>query len=221
MSTRVQGATSGVFLTWAGLATAQPIETMTYDVVWDLAQIEPGQTNKGQVLVTIFPDIGSKVAWNTAPGTGQPATLMAIAISFFDLLGEGLAGTGTLEWTVPSDVNAYNTPGVAGPNGGITGVKTGQTCCANPFPNTKQVVTLLDLAWTAPMDGPLGQVAYTTSVSQGKVYIDVGLAAWVGETCVLNNGDGGFLVVPAPGIATLVGAASLGAWQRKRTRSIP
>lgn len=215
MSLRVLSAAAGVCAALAGVAMGQPIETMTYDVVWDLPQIAPGQTNTGHVMATISPDIGSKVAWNTPPGTGQAGTLMAIAGTFFDLLGAGMAGQGTLEWTVPSDLNTFNTPGVAGPNGGIVGVKTGQTCCVNPYPNTKQIVTLLDLAWTAPMDGPLGQVEYATSVSLGKVYIHVGLAAWVAENCVLNNGNGGFLVVPGPGGLVVLGLALCGVRRRR------
>ncbi len=58
-------------------AIAQPIEQIEYSIVWDKPVLIPGEVQTGHVWLKVAPDIGSAVQWNTAPGTGQSATLMA------------------------------------------------------------------------------------------------------------------------------------------------
>ncbi len=202
----------------AGLAAAtnaQPIETLTYSVEWDLASISSG-ANTGGVYVTITPDIGTTTAWNTKPGTGQAGKLMAFASSIMNLLNTQNGTNGALTWSVPTDVNAANLPGTDDGAGGIKLSQAGQFGPpVNPTPNTKQKVKILDLKWTL---GVLGNydVSYATQSTSGKVFLDVGLSAWVGENAVKVDGKGGFSVTPAPASLALLGLGGLVAGRRRR-----
>lgn len=202
----------------AGLAAAtnaQPIETITYSVEWDQASITGG-SNTGAVYATITPDIGTTTAWNTKPGTGQAGKLMAFASTIGNLVNTANGLNGTLDWTVPTDVNAANIKGTADGSGGIAGTQSGQFGPpVNPAPNTKQKVKILDLKWTLGVAGNYS-VSWDFNATSSKVFLDVGLASWVGENAAKVSGKGGFNVTPAPASLALLGLGGLVAGRRRR-----
>lgn len=183
----------------AGSAVAQPLEALTFTIEWDKAVISHGETNTGKVVATITPQIGAVTAWNTVPGTGQVGTLEAFASTIFDLLGKSNATNGALAWTVPADVNAANKPGTPGPDGGIVGTFAGQFSSA-PILNLNQAVTVLKLEWKESAGTGVYDVLFQSKMLTAKVFLDVGLSSWVGENCVKVDGQGGFSVVPGPGV---------------------
>jgi hypothetical protein len=203
----------------AGLATvsnAQPIEALSYSVEWDFASINNGGTNTGGVYATITPDIGTQTAWNTVPGKGQAGILKAFASSIIALVNNLNGLNGNIAWTVPADMNLANIPGVPDGLGGITNSQSGQFGPpTNPTPNLKQKVLILALSWTDTAGGNYS-VDYGVKSSSGKVWLDVGLAAWVGENAVRTDGKGGFNVVPAPASLALLGLGGLIAGRRRR-----
>ena len=64
-----------------------------------------------------------------------------------------------------------------------------------------QSVTVLKIAWKAPAITDGFDVMYSTKVTAGKVFLDIGTTSpkWVGENAVKIDGQGGFTVLPAPG----------------------
>ncbi len=183
----------------ARAAMAQPLESLTFSVEWEKAVIAPGETNTGQVLATVGPAIGATTAWNSPPGTGQLGAIKAFASTVFNLKNLQNGTNGLCYVTIPSEFNASTKPISDDGNGGFVGLNTGQIAFpANTNPNTNQTVAILNVAWKAA-DAPGGyEVIYATKSTSGKVFLDVGLAAWVGENAVRIDGQGGFAVIPAP-----------------------
>lgn len=190
---------------------AQPTEQIEYSIVWDKPVLMPGEVQTGHVWLTLTPDIGSTVQWNAPPGTGQAATLKAIASSIFSVtnIENGLSGT-MIQWSrLPEWEVSPNFGGNPDGNGGIKAVNIGQFGApTNPNPNTNASVIVFWFKWD-----PLGNysprsVTYEVSATSGKVFLEVpGLAAWVGENAVKVGSQSSFQVVPAP---TELGVSAIG-----------
>ncbi len=204
----------------ATMAHAQPIEQIDYSIVWDKPVLMPGEVQTGHVWLKVTPDIGSTVQWNTKPGTGQAATLMAIAGSKFDLVNiqNGLTGK-LVEWQLDS---AWYLAGPGSPpdgKGGILNINPGQFGKPiNPSPNTNQSVSPFFFVWD-----PLGnysprEVTYGFNPKTAEVWLDVpGLPNWVGEDAAMIATQSSFQIVPAPStLAILVIGATALRTRRKR-----
>lgn len=211
-------------LTWLAVGAipsqAQPIEAITYSIEWDKPAIAPGEKNTATIWATVSPEIGAAVAWNSVPGTGQPGTLVAFALSTMDVLNVANATNGTLSWTVPSFWTMLGKPqGVPDGSGGIKNSNAGQYPVGgpNPLPDLSQVVPVLKLAWVASGSNGPYDVLFATKASLAKVYLDVNLASWVAEKTVLIDGQGGFTVTPAPSAIALAVPLLIGAgWRRRK-----
>ena len=165
MRLRVLSAAAGVCAALASVAVAQPIETIDFTVVWDKPEIGPGETNTGHVIATIGPKIGSIVAWNTPPGTGQAGKLLCFQSSTLDFVNVQNGLSGTIAWTVPSPLFNLGKLGSPDGNGGITGSKTYQNYFSEPSPNFGQWLSVLDLEWTANGGGGAAyEVIYETKI---------------------------------------------------------
>ncbi len=199
----------------ASFARAQPLETLTLTIEWDKPTIGHGETNAGKLLATVGPEIGSVTAWNSAPGTGQAATLKAFGAAIFNFMGMENGLNGKFEWTIPTEFDP-GSPGEPWPTGGAKGVNTGQVGPpTNPSPNVNQTVTLLKFKWTESAgDGPYN-VLFQTQLTAAKVPLDVGLPNWVAENAVKIDGQGGFTVIPTPAIGA-IGIPMLFAIVRRR-----
>ncbi len=209
----------GLAAAMAATARAQPLETITLSVEWEKAVIGPGETNVGHVVATVSPKIGSMVAWNTPPGTGQLGKLIGFLSSIFDLQNAGNALNGTLAWTVPSEFNVANKPGTPDGLGGINGTNAGQFLGnPNPNPNYSQQVTILNLTWKETSGVGAYDVLFATKLISAKVGLDVGLSSYVPENAVKIDGQGGFGVVPGPGVAMLAFAVPM--LGRRRAREV-
>lgn len=192
---------------------------MEFAVVWEHAILSEG-INKGAIYATIAPDIGTQLPWTTLPGTGQLGTLKAFAVAYLGIKSVQNGTTGTLAWTLASEFSVSNMPMTSEPGGGFYPYPAGQFGSpTSPNPNTKQTVKLYDLAWDPKGDYSPREVLWqTNSTASPKVFLDVGLSAWVGQYASAIHGlPAGFLVVPSPGIgawSALVGLA--GAYRRQR-----
>lgn len=202
----------------ATVANAQyPIETLTFSIEWENDVSPSNPMVKGAVWATISPDIGATVAWNTKPGTGQLGTLEAFASTIFNTSNVENGATGKLAWTVPTNYNVNGKIGTPDGNGGIHETNVGQFGPpVNTSPLIDQKVKLLDLTWVTS-DFSARHVQYETQAIWAKVYLDVGLAVWVGENASIVNGSGGFWVVPAPSVVALIAPLLLVATKRRRT----
>ncbi len=201
----------------ASFAGAQPVESLTLTIEWDKPVIGPGETNTGKLLATVGPDLGTITAWNTKPGTGQAGTLKAFASAIFNFMGMENGLNGTFQWTIPAEFNISSKPGMMWPTGGAAGVNAGQFGHpANPQPNVNQTVTLLQFKWSETAGGGPYNVLFETELLSAKVYLDVGLAAWVGENAVKIDGEGGFMVIPAPSAIAFAVPLFLVAGTRRR-----
>jgi hypothetical protein len=198
----------------AGLPTAalaQPDTTMTYSIVWEKSVIAPGETNKGKVVCTIEPGLGTVVPWTTPPGKGQPGTIMAFASSNFDITNvqNGLNG----KFSYLGEPPALNSSGACSvdPQGNIINVAVGQTGLPlNTQPVLDNPIVIFNLWWTAG-GGPGSpyEVAYSPLVKAGKMFLDVGLPSggWVGHsaTTFLSLPGSTFTVIPAPSMVLALG----------------
>lgn len=195
--------------------SAQPIETITYSIEWDSASVLTEAT--GSVYATITPDLETTTAWNTKPGVGQMATLMRFGASIMDLVNVKNGSLGTLTWTVPADLNV-GVPGAPDGNGGIKSSHAGQFMPPTvTMPPAIQKVKILDLKWTLNEPAPMiFQVTYATKSTSAKVWLDAGLASYVGENAVKIDGKGSFQVIPAPASTAFLGLAML-MTRRRRT----
>lgn len=203
---------------FAVCSNAQPIESITYSVEWDGATVLPGGSNTGAVYATITPSIGSTTQWNTPPGTGQSGILKSFASSIINLVNtKGSNIDAVLTWTVPTEFNIANKPGTSDGNNGILASQSGQFGLpSNPSPNTAQKVKILDLKWTLISAMTIQPVEYTTQAVSSKVYLDVGLAAWVGENAVKIDGVGAFSAIPSPGALPALMVMGLAARRHRR-----
>lgn len=192
----------------AGLvARAQyPIETITYSIEWEKAEIAPGETNTATVWATITPDIGTLCLWNPGGGgTGQAGILKSFASTIFDFVSVTNGDKGTItdafvhkEFAItPDSITPIGTTGVKA-KAGQFGFPT------NPNPNVSQSVAVLSFTWKAGDAGEAYDVLYATKSISAKVYLDVGLAVWVGENAFKVDDQGGFTVTPAPSAISLV-----------------
>ncbi len=206
---------SALGFAYAAPGQTYPKETLTYSVEWENAP-SPGVAAKGAVWATLSPDSGTKVLWANWQWPSE-GTLMAFASSIFNLANVQNATTGTLAWTVPTAFNIAGKPGTPDGNGGISQVNSGQFAFpTNPSPIVTQKVKLLDLAWSTDDFSFARFVEFQAKATSGKVYLDVGLAAWVGENCVKVDGSGGFWVVPSPSGWALMALAGVAATRRRR-----
>jgi hypothetical protein len=202
----------------AGMATvASAQEGMTFSIKWDKAVVNNGEVQTGSVWATFTPPIGSNTNWNTPPGSGQPGTVEAFASSQGHLLNILNGTAGTLAWTVPSAVNLANKPGTPDGNGGISTTQAGQFGPpANPTPLLDNPIKILDLMWT-PSNYSAKTVTYKFDGTSAKLWLDVGLQAWVGENAIItDSGNTSFEVVPAPATLALLGLGGLVAGRRRR-----
>jgi hypothetical protein len=202
----------------AGIAAAANAQdtTITYTIKWDNASINNGGTNTGAVYAEITPGIGSAVKWTTAPGKGQAGTIEAFASSVFDTLNLLNGSNGALSWTVPAALNVAGIPGSAN-GGGIAGTNAGQVGkTLNPNPVLDNPIKLLDLSWTDTTGGTY-DVNYGIKSASGKMFLNIGIANWVGHNATFRvDGQGGFSVVPAPASMALLGLGGLVAARRRR-----
>lgn len=192
----------------AARGLAQPLETITYSIEWDSPSVLSVVT--GSVYASITPDLGTTTAWNTKPGVGQSATLMRFKSSILDFVNVKNGMLGTLTWTVPAELNV-GVPGAPDGNGGIKSSQAGQFMPPTvPMPLPLQKVKVLELKWTLNEPSPvIFQVTFATKSSSAQVYLDAGLASYVGENAVKVDGEDSFEVIPAPRSAALVGLATL------------
>jgi hypothetical protein len=181
-------------------SNAQAIESITYTIEWANGLVPVGGSNTGAVYATITPSIGSMTQWNTPPGNGESGILKAFASSIINLVNtKGSDIDAVLTWTVPAEFNLANIPGTSDGNNGILGSQSGQFGPpANSSPNTSQKVKVLDLKWTLLSAMTIEPVEYTTQALSSKVFLDVGLAAWVGENAAKIDTAGGFSALPSP-----------------------
>ncbi len=200
---------------------AQPIEQIEYSIVWDKPVLMPGEVQTGYVWLTVTPDIGSTVQWNTPPGTGQSATLMAIASSILTIknIENGLTGMLTKFDCEPKWVGAGQCFVVLDDKGGIQAANIGQFGLpSNPNPNTNQSAAVFWFNWDPMGDYTPRTVTYEGSATSGKVYLQVpGLPAWVGENVVKIGSQSSFQIVPTP-MGLAVGAIGWIAMGRRRRR---
>ena len=198
----------------AGSALGQLTPTFTYTIEWENTPL-PGVAAKGAVYSNCE-EIGKEIQWFTPPGTGQWGTAKAFASTIFNLVNVQNAATGSLNWTLPPEFNT-NSPGNSDGNGGIKGVNAGQVGFpGNPNPIVTKKLKILYLSWTTTDFSTMRFVEWTTQATSGKVFLDVGLAAWVGQNVIKVDGSGGFWVVPAPSGLALVGLAGVAAARRRR-----
>ncbi len=199
----------------AGSALGQLTPTFTYSIEWENAP-SPGVPAKGAVYANCE-EIGKAIQWFTPPGTGQWGTAKAFASTIFNLVNMQNATTGELYWSVPPELDSAVNKGTSDGNGGITASQAGQF---GPPVNTNPVVTkkvkVLNLSWTTTDFSTMRFVKWTTKATSGKVFLDVGLAAWVGQNVIKVDGSGGFWVVPAPSGLGLVGLAGVVTTRRRR-----
>ncbi len=199
----------------AGSALGQLTPTFTYTIEWENAPL-PGVAAKGAVYSNCE-EIGKEIQWLTPPGTGQWGTAKAFASSVFSIVNVQNATTGWISWTVPAEFQASGKTGQSDGNGGIVGVNAGQISPPmNPNPVVAKKVKVLDLSWTTTDFSTMRFVEWTTKATSGKVYLDVGLAGWVGQNVIKVDGSGGFWVVPAPSGMALMGLAGVAATRRRR-----
>ncbi len=204
----------------APFAFAQPVESLSLTIEWAKPTILFGESNTAKVHATLGPDIGSGTKWNTPPGTGQPGVLKAFASTILDLPNLQNGQKGTLAWKM----NPEFWEGVVEPippkpdgNGGLKDFNLGQFGPPlNPTPNTNQSVWLFDLTWTADQGATAPfMVEYATKLVTAKVYLDVGLSNWVGENAAKIDGQGGFIVIPAPSILAMAALPAMCLLQRR------
>lgn len=204
----------------ACLHAQYPIETLTFSIEWDQPVIAPGQTNTGAIYATLGPEIGTITAWNSKPGNGEPGILMAFASTIFNFTGLQNSTEGKLAWTTASEFTTAGIPPTSDGKEGFFAASLGQFGMpVNTSPNIKQKVKLVDVSWTAslsPLPSEPYEVLYATKASSAKVFLEVGLIAWVGENAVKVDGQGGFAVTPAP--ATLALALPLALTTRRKRR---
>lgn len=203
----------------ASLALAQPLETLTLTIAWDKPVIAPGEANSGAIYATASPEIGSTTAWNTPPGMGQPGMVKAFASTIFDFTSLQNGAKGTLAWTRnPEFAISLVDPKPDGA-GGFTSANLGQFGLpVNPSPNVNGTVKLVDLQWIAASKVPPEPLAvvYQTKAATAKIFLEVGLTAWVGESAIKIDGQGGFTVIPAPTATAIALPALLLATRRRR-----
>ncbi len=198
-----------------GSAGAQLTPTFTYTIEWENAPL-PGVAAKGGVYV-MCEEIGKDIQWFTPPGTGQWGEAKAFASTIYSVVNVQNATTGTLSWTVPAEFSISQKPGDGDGNGGISSIHGGQfgpPLNTNPVVDNK--VKVLTLEWMTTDFSTYRFVEWTTKATSGKVYLDVGLSAWVGQNVIKVDGSGGFWVVPAPGGLALMGLAGVAAMRRRR-----
>jgi hypothetical protein len=206
--------------TAAGGAGAQPVEAMEYSIAWDKPVLAPGEVQTGHVWLTVTPEIGSAVQWNTAPGKGQDATLMAIASAFMKVINieNGMTGQITNFQVVTQWSPGQSFAQLDG-NGGIKDINAGQFGPpANPNPNTGQSAAVFWFKWDPMGDYTPRTVTYQALGTAAKVYLSVpGFASWVGENAEKISMQSSFQVVPAPGgIVMAVGIVRLLARRTRR-----
>ncbi len=201
------------------VAIAQPIEQIEYSIAWDKPVLMPGEVQTGHVWLKVTPDIGSAVQWNTMPGTGQAATLKAIASSIMNVtnVANGLTGSMTY-WKQESGWNASQFGGKGDGNGGIKQINVGQF--ADPWANTNPSVNVFLFVWDPLGDYAPRTVTYEVSATTGKVWLEVpGLSMWVGENAVKIASQSSFQIVPGPGAVVLfAGLVPLLARRARRAR---
>ncbi len=211
---------SALALTTLASASLAQGPTMEFSVVWEHTVLTEG-VNKGAIYATIAPDIGSQIPWTTPPGTGQLGTLKAFAVAHLGFKGVQNGTTGVLSWTLQSEFMISNKPMTSEPGGGFYPYPAGQFGLpVNPNPNTKQTVKLYDLAWDPKGDYSPREVLWQTSTPPNpKVFLDVGLGAWVGQYATpIHAPPEGFWVVPAPtSAAGMLVLAGIGACRRRRS----
>ncbi len=215
----VRSAIAAAALILAGAARGQyPAETITYSIEWEKTVIAPGEANTATVRATITPEIGTLCHWNSGGGgTGQPGVLKAFASTIFDFVSVSGADKGTIvEALVPTEFAIAPDPITPVGTTGVK-VKAGQYAFPiNPNPNVNQSVAVLSFTWLAGDAGQAYEVLYQTQAVSGKVYLDVGLAVWVGDNTVKVNGQGGFSVTPSPASWAAYVPLLLIAGQRRR-----
>ncbi len=216
MRGRLASAAVGVCGMAVAGAGAQPLESIDFTVVWDKAVIAPDETNTGHVIATIGPEIGSIVAWNTPPGTGQLGELRCFGWGKLDFVNKQHAELGKLSWAFPASFMVLG-KGVPNGSGSVSGLEMKQSWNF-PSPNFGQSLAVVDVQWTAPAVTPTEPyfVEYTTNIIFATAALDVGLSDWVHEKAVFTNGMGGFVVTPAPAGFALIGVAA--GWVRRRRR---
>ncbi len=192
-----------------------PEVTITYSIVWDGESSPSSPSVKGAVWATISPEVGTAVTVMQFPYF--KGSLAAFASSIFDVNNAQNGATGMLAWTVPSEFNVANLPGIPDGTGGIQGAQAGQfPYPKNPSPVINNAVELLELEWSTSDFGVARFVEFTTSVLSCKAYVDIGLSSWIGAKCTPADGSGGFWVVPAPSGMALMGLAGVAAARRRR-----
>lgn len=197
-------------------AIAQDV-TIKYSIKWDKAIIlSNGDSNTAGVYAEIVPGLGTSVPWTTLPGKGQPGTIKAFASSVFDILAIQGGNAGTLQWTIPTALNLANIPGSPNGQGGITGANAGQVGVPlNPNPVLDNPVKIMDLKWTHN-GNPFTTIEFQAKATSGKVFLDVGLASWVGHNAkFLVEGNGGFSI-PSPSAWAVLGLAGVMTSRRRR-----
>lgn len=202
-------------------AVAQTIEQIEYSIVWDKPVLNAGEVQTGHVWLKVTPDIGAAVQWNTMPGTGQAATLMAIASSFIEILNisNGLSGEVTQSWLD----SGWNSGGAGMPPDANGNWKTNFGQFGKPVnqsPNTNAAVSPYHFVWDPKGNYTPREVTYGINPTSGKVYLEVpGLAVWVGENAVKIGSQSSFQIVPGPGsVALLAGFVPLLARRARRAR---
>jgi hypothetical protein len=222
-STRTLMLVSGIALALAaGAAHAQsgPTPEITFTIEWQGEVVSPSSpTIKGFVYADLYPDPGTIIyIQGPLPGKGQNGEVKTFASSILDLLNLQNGLTGTLNWTVPPEFGIAGLPGTPDGNGGITGSTAGQFGPPiNPNPVITGKAKVLELTWTTS-DFTFRNVLFGTNAKSGKVFADVGLpnGAWIGASATILNGQGGFSVIPAPGLlATLCAGVFLAARRRR------
>lgn len=202
------------------MSHAQPIEQIEYSIVWDKPVLMPGEVQTGHVWLTVTPDIGSAVQWNTPPGTGQAATLMAIASSFieFQNISNGLSGAITQivldpEWLSSGPGFQLDPNGNWKTNFGQVGKPLNQN------PNTNAAVSPYHFVWDPKGNYTPREVTYAINPTSGKVFLEVpGISAWVGENALKIATQSSFQIVPGPGaVAMFAGLVPLLARRARRS----
>ncbi len=192
----------GGFVCCAGVACSQVVDQQViYTIQWDQPVLESGVAT-GAVFLTADPPIGYEI-WCYLPcgGGGFPpnatAVSKAIASSILDFINIQNGATGVLSWTVPSEFNVASKPGTPDGTGGIKQSQAGQFGIpVNSSPNTSSTVKLLELEWDPLGDYSERVVEFQTKSTSAKVFVDVGLVAWVGDNAKRIDDTGGFLVRP-------------------------
>lgn len=212
---------SGVALALAGgIAQAQPEPEITFSIEWQGEVVSPSSpTIKGFVYADIYPKPGTIIyIKGPLPGKGQTGEVKTFASSILDLLNLQNGLSGTLNWTVPPEFGIAGLPGTPDGNGGIAGSSAGQIGPPiNPNPVMTGKAKVLELTWTTS-DFTLRNVLFGTNGKSAKVFADIGLSSggWIGASATIVNGQGGFSVIPTPGILTTFGVGMILATRRRR-----